>query len=131
MLRFLDVLLTLVHLFIIGFNLLGWIWWRTRRLHLVFVGVTAFCWLVLGAWYGLGYCPVTDWQWRVKARLGERHLPGSFITYYAQKLSGRTFNPAMVDTVVAVTFFLAIALSVYVNFFLKRSGGNKARARSM
>ena len=31
----------------------------------------------LGAVYGWGYCPCTDWHWDVKRRLGETGLPRS------------------------------------------------------
>lgn len=121
MLQFLDILLTFVHLAIIGFNLTGWIWPRTRRAHLLAVAATAASWLILGIWYGLGYCPVTDWQWRVKEQLGEQHLPPSFITYYAEKLSGRQFSDSLVNMITAGAFAAAAILSVYFNFFRKRT----------
>jgi hypothetical protein len=120
LLRFLDVLLTIAHLLIIGFNLSGWIWRSTRRAHLVAVALTAASWLILGIWYGPGYCPVTDWQWRVKEELGETGLPASFITYYAEKLSGRDFSDSFVNTVTAAVFAAVAILSLYVNFFRKK-----------
>jgi hypothetical protein len=80
-LRLADISLTVLHLVVIGFNLFGWIWPRTRRAHLIVVAATAFCWLVPGIRFGIGYCPITDWQWQVKAKLGEHHLPPSFITW--------------------------------------------------
>ena len=128
MLRFLDVLLTLVHLAIVGFNLLGWIWPATRRAHFVLVMVTAASWFLLGLWFGLGYCPVTDWQWQVKERLGERNLPASFITYMANKLTGRDFSPSLVDTVTMACFAAAVLLSFYVNFFKKNRRRNRQQA---
>lgn len=120
MLRFLDILLTIVHLAIVGFNLLGWIWPRTRKAHFVLVVLTAFSWLVLGIWFGMGYCPFTDWQWQVKQKLGETNLPNSFITYYADKITGRKIDPSFIDTATAVCFATAAVLSVYFNFFRKR-----------
>jgi hypothetical protein len=121
MLRLLDALLTLLHLIIIGFNLTGWIWSRTRRLHLIVAGLTASSWFVLGIWYGMGYCPITDWQWRVKERLGERNLPASFITYYADKISGRHFSDQVINMVTVSLFAIAVAGSLYFNFFKKRA----------
>ncbi|MBS1525637.1 MAG: DUF2784 domain-containing protein [Bacteroidetes bacterium] len=116
-LRLADILLTLLHLAIISFNLFGWIWKRTRRLHLVCVLLTAACWFILGIWYGWGYCPVTDLEWHIKEKLGEHNLPDSFIKYFADKISGTSVSTSLVDTVTAVAFFTAAALSVYVNFF--------------
>jgi hypothetical protein len=118
-LRVADFLFTTVHLVIIGFNLTGWLWERTRKLHFCCILLTAVCWLLLGIWYGIGYCPITDWQWQVKAKLGEKNLPGSFIKYFVDRLTGSEAPAAFVDALTAVGFVLAAALSVYVNFFSK------------
>jgi hypothetical protein len=121
MLHFLDIMYTLLHLLIIGFNLFGWIFLRTRKLHFIFVLVTAASWFILGIWFGIGYCPVTDWQWRVKEQLGERNLPDSFITYYANKISGRSFSDSFVGIITMIVFILVVLLSVYVNFIYPKA----------
>jgi hypothetical protein len=115
----LDYLFTLLHLIIIGFNLLGWIWRSTRKLHLIFVLLTAASWLLLGIWYGIGYCPITDWQWQIKERLGETNLPNSFIKYFVDKLTRSDISSDLIDAVTAIFFAIAAALSVYLNFFKK------------
>lgn len=120
MLRFLDVLLTLVHLAIVAFNLFGWIPRATRKAHLVSIVLTAASWFLLGIWFGMGYCPFTDWQWQVKERLGERNLPPNFIEYYAEKLTGRDYDPSFINMLITVCFALAAGLSLYVNFVLPR-----------
>lgn len=120
-LRILDIFFTLIHLIIIGFNLLGWIWPKTRRAHLIVVAATAFCWVILGIWYGWGFCPVTEWQWQIKTRLGEHHLPDSFIKYYADKISGKDINSSLIDLVTAISFGLAALLSIYFNFFNRQT----------
>src|SRR5687768_18439227 len=120
MLQLLDILLTLVHLILIGFNLLGWIWAKTRKLHLICILLTAFSWLVLGIWFGMGYCPVTDWQWQVKRKLGETDLPASFIKYFADKITGMDFSASLVNTVTVVVFAVAAVLSIYFNFVRRK-----------
>ncbi len=120
-LRILDVLFTLLHLIIIGFNLFGWIWKPTRKAHFVCILITATCWFVLGYWFGIGYCPITDWQWQIKEKLGEQNLPNSFIKYYADKITGKSINVSFIDAFTAICFFLAALLSVYVNFFKTKS----------
>ena len=119
-LRILDLLLTLLHFVIIGFNLLGWIWKRTRRLQLIVVCATAACWFVLGIWFGIGYCPITDWDWQIKQKLGEHNLPDSFIKYYADMIVGHSVNASLIDTLTAAGFFMAALLAVYFNFIQKR-----------
>src|SRR5215510_14099278 len=124
MLKLADIFFTFLHLAIIVFNLFAWIWKKTRRAHLIVAGITLICWFVLGIWYGWGYCPVTDWQWRVKEKLGETNLPNSFVKYFADKITGKDLPPALIDNITLYSFLLAIAFSVYFNFF--RKSKNKA-----
>ena len=119
MLQILDIFFTLLHLVIIVFNLIGWVWAKTRRFHFYCIVLTAISWFILGIWYGWGYCPITDWQWQIKERLGEHNLPNSFIKYFADQVSGKNIDAHLVDTLTVVFFFLAAGLSVYVNFLKK------------
>lgn len=117
-----DLLFTLFHLLIIGFNLFGWIWQSSRKLHFIVLVITAGSWLILGIWYGLGYCPLTDWHWQIKEHLGEINLPNSFIKYYADKLTGKDISDSFIDMITGISFAIAAVLSVYLIFFYKRSG---------
>src|SRR5690606_37954630 len=118
-----DFLFTLLHLAIIGFNLLGWIWRRTRKLHFIVVLLTAGSWFILGIWFGLGYCPITDWQWQLKERMGETNLPNSFIKYYVDNLIGLDSSSDFIDAITAIGFAFAAVLSVYFNFIRKNKIG--------
>ncbi|MCC7401812.1 MAG: DUF2784 domain-containing protein [Chitinophagaceae bacterium] len=120
MLKLLDIFLTITHLSLITFNLFAWLWHITRKAHLIVAAVTLASWFILGIWYGWGYCPITDWEWNVKEKLGETNLPNSFIKYFADKITGRDFSPSFIDQATLLTFLAAIAASVYVNFFRKR-----------
>jgi hypothetical protein len=115
--KFLDILLTVIHLAILFFNLFGWIWPSLRRLHLIVVLTTAFCWLILGMWYGIGYCPVTDWQWKVKERLGQSNLPSSFVTYCLYGIGFKSIPVNLINILTAVLFSIAGAIALYFNFF--------------
>lgn len=99
MLSILDILFTVLHVALMLFNLTGWIWKKTRRLHLVVLLATAASWGLLGIWYGWGYCPLTDWHWDVKAQLGEGNLPNSFVKYLADKLFSADFPSKIIDRI--------------------------------
>lgn len=120
MLQLLDLSLTLLHLLIIGFNLLGWVWSAARKWHLISIIITACSWLLLGIWFGLGYCPITDWQWDVKSRLGEVNLPDSFIEYLLNNMLKMSVATSLIDALTAVGFALAAALSIYLNLADKK-----------
>jgi hypothetical protein len=115
MLQLEDILFTLLHLIIIVFNLFGWILPTTRKANLICLLTTGASWFILGIWYGLGYCPITDWQWRIKEKLGETNLPNSFVKYYADKISGADISAHTIDIITAVSFFTALIISIYVN----------------
>ena len=120
-LQLLDYFYTIIHLLIIGANLFAWIWPKTRKIHLYIVSITLFCWLVLGIWYGIGYCPITDWQWQVKEKLGETNLPNSFVKYYLDKLLGKNIPDTTVDIITLGSFAIAICCSIKLNFFRKKT----------
>ncbi|MGB4401121.1 MAG: DUF2784 domain-containing protein [Daejeonella sp.] len=124
-LHFLDFVLTLLHLLIIGFNLFGWIWRSTRKAHFYLVIATIFSWVGLGYWFGFGYCPLTDWQWQIKAKLGERNLPNSLIKYFADKLTGMDISDNLIDTVTAVSFGLVVIVS-FTLYVLRYTSGRRS-----
>ena len=116
MYTFLDHFFSLFHATLVIFNLSGWAWQKTRRIHLVTISLTILSWFGLGMFYGWGYCPCTDWHWQVKRQLGETDLPNSYIKYYADKLTGVTWDPLLVSVVVVFLGLLAFALSCWLNW---------------
>ena len=112
----LDILFVVLHSILTLFNLTGWIWEKTRRIHLITIGLTILSWFVLGIFYGWGYCPCTEWHWQVKYKLGETGLPYSYVKYYVDKLTGYSCDPLMVDATVVVLGLLAFALSCWFNW---------------
>ena len=116
MYAFLDLLFAVFHGGLVLFSVTGWAWRRTRRMHLVTIGLTILSWFGLGAFYGWGYCPSTDWHWRIKGELGETNLPYSYVKYYVDKLTGLSCDPLVVDVVVLITCLLAFALSCGFNW---------------
>jgi len=112
----LDYFFCLFHVSLVLFNLTGWAWKKTRRIHLITTGLTMMSWFGLGICYGWGYCPCTDWHWKIKHKLGEINLPNSYIKYYIDKLTGLKWDPLTVDAVVLILGLLAFALSCWFNW---------------
>jgi hypothetical protein len=110
----LDIFFHALHLFVILFNLLGWVHPRTRFAHRWLVGLTAFFWLVVGPLYGaLGYCPLTGWHWDVKTARGEGSLPASYIDYLLQR-AGIYAPPQNIDITVGAVFFIVCVVTIYL-----------------
>lgn len=116
MLHALDLFLFAAHCIVIGFNLTGWIWKRTRRWHLALVGLTVFSWLVMGFWYGLGYCFLTDWHWQIKRELGETNLPHSFLIYLFNDVMGLGLETDFINNGAGISLATVILLSMVLNF---------------
>jgi hypothetical protein len=112
---FLDYFFLIFHSGITIFNLLGWIWKKTRRANLITLILTGLSWFVLGIFYGIGYCPLTDWHWQVLGKLGKHDLPYSYIKYLIYRLTSLEANPAMVEYVTVIGFFVALIMSVVLN----------------
>jgi uncharacterized protein DUF2784 len=124
----LDWVLTLVHTLVVLGNLLLWIPRRTLRLHLVLVLCTTASWLGLGAFYGVGYCFLTDWHWRIKHARGETGLPGSFIEYGLEWLARSDLDPAWIKQVTIWAFVGAATLSIALNLLAERRKRRASRA---
>lgn len=113
---FLDHFFVVFHSGLVLFNLAGWLWRKTRRLHLLVISLTLASWFGLGALYGWGYCPCTDWHWQVKTSLGETDLPHSYIKYYLDYLTGGNWDPWRVDVLTLVSALSAFLLSWWLNW---------------
>ena len=95
--KFLDIFFTVFHTLLVLFILFAWIWRRTRKVHLVIVLLTAGSWILLGFFYGFGYCPFTDWHFRVLEQLGYTNLPSSYISFLVIRITGFRPNQVLVD----------------------------------
>ncbi|SMO58328.1 Protein of Unknown function [Gracilimonas mengyeensis] len=115
MYQFLDYFFVVFHFSLILFNLTGWIFHKTRRLHLYVITATIFSWVGLGIFYGWGYCPCTDWHWQIKYQLGETGLPASYIKYYLDAVTGISWDAFTVDVLTASLGIAAFLLSVWIN----------------
>ncbi len=109
----LDWLLLGLHLFVIAIN--AWGWWprRTRRLQRWTLLLTAFSWLGCGAFYGWGYCFLTDWHWDIKRARGETELPHSFLQYILQHYLDVYLPNSWVDGVAAGVLTIAVFITLY------------------
>ena len=112
----LNIFFIVFHSCLIIFILFGWIWRITRRANLIALLLTAFSWIVLGIWYGIGYCPCTDWHWHIRRQLGHFDMPYSYIKFLIDTFTGLDANARLVDIMTAALFSLALICSVLVNF---------------
>ena len=114
-LRLTDGFLHMLHLTIILFCMVGWLFQSVRIVHLIVVIGIACSWCILGWFRGYGYCLITDLQWRVKKRLGEPPGPDSFVKYQLDRITGMDVNPKSVEALIQASFYLSALASIYVN----------------
>jgi hypothetical protein len=92
------------------FNMLGWAWRRTRPLHLLTMGLTAFSWFVLGIWHGWGFCVCTQWHWEVRQRLGYVDPERSYVALLVRSVTGIHVNETLSEAVTGIVFVVAALL---------------------
>ena len=110
-----DYALIVFHTALVLFNCTGWIWHRTRKLHLITMAATAISWLLLGLWFGRGYCVFTDLHWRVRTALGQHVTEDTYVQYLVAKLTGWTPSAQLATNVAGIVFVLAQVLSIVLN----------------
>lgn len=115
MLKILDLFFIIFHTALIFFNLFAWIFKKTRKLNLITLLLTGASWFILGVFCGPGYCPLTDWHFSILEKLGHSNLPDSYIKYLADRITGLDLNPSTVELTTLISFFTALALSVFMN----------------
>ncbi|MFH0866829.1 MAG: DUF2784 domain-containing protein [Bacteroidota bacterium] len=111
----LDYFFLTFHTGITIFNLFGWIWRKTRKANLITLLLTGLSWFVLGLFYGIGYCPLTEWHWQVLEKLGKHDLPYSYIKYLIYRLTSLDANATLVEYATVIGFFIALVMSVILN----------------
>ena len=115
MYAFLDKFFFVFHSTLIVFNLLGWIWKKTRLANLIVILLTFLSWFILGIWYGFGYCPLTDWHWLVRKKMGYYDLPSTYTKFLIDSLTGWDVNPELVKILTVLLLALALFASVWTN----------------
>ncbi len=115
MFAFLNIFFFVFHSTLIIFNLFGWIWKKTRLANLIVILLTAFSWTILGIWYGFGFCPCTEWHWKVRIKLGYFDMPSSYTKFLIDSLTGLEVNETSVDTLAVTLLALALVASVVTN----------------
>lgn len=112
MLTFMDIFFVVFHTGFTAFVFAGWTIPKFRKAHRIAVLLTAFSWFGLGLFTTIGYCPLTDWHWRVLRALGKRNLPRSYIQYLVERLLGIDVSPVTVDWAVGIIFAIAAAMAL-------------------
>jgi hypothetical protein len=112
----LDIFFIIFHSSLIIVNIFGWIWKKTRILNLITLLVTGASWSLLGWIVGVpGYCPLTDWHFRILEKLGEIDLPVSYIKYLIDRIFGTDVDPILVDRMTLWLFITVLLLSLFLN----------------
>lgn len=109
---FLNIFFFIFHTVFTLFNIVGWIFPRTRKLHLITMLLTAFSWFVLGIWYGWGYCACTDWHWQAREAMGIHDRSDSYIHFLIVKTTGWNPDEQLVQTATLWIFLACFILSI-------------------
>ena len=115
-LKVLDIFFNIFHILLIFFNLFGWIYKPFRKLNFITVSLTIFSWFILGIFFGIGYCPLTDWHYQIKAALGETNLPPLYIKYLLDSFTPFDFKEKTVEVLTFIGLLFSAVGSLISNF---------------
>ncbi|WPB58476.1 DUF2784 family protein [Xylophilus sp. GOD-11R] len=111
----LNGLLHAIHLGVIAFAVWGWVSPALRPAHLALMLLILGSWFVLGRWWGIGYCPLSDWHSKLKAAAGGGRPAGSYIHQVLTTLLRRTVDATAVDRLTLYGTLALTALSIALN----------------
>jgi hypothetical protein len=114
-LKIIDVFFIGFHTILILFNVFGWLVPRWRLANFISLLLTAFSWVILGIWFGWGYCICTDWHWQIREMLGYQNTSSSYIHFLILELTSIDIPARLVDTFTAIVFVTAFLISIYLN----------------
>jgi len=106
-----DLFFFVFHISLILFNLFGWLVRPWRKWNLLTLALTAFSWMVLGAFYGFGYCFLTDWHWAIREELGYANPYNSYIHFLISTAFSINVSEQLVDLLTGTLFFVALIMS--------------------
>jgi hypothetical protein len=122
MLALMNVVFLVGHTLLILFNLSGWAFRRTRKLHLLCLIATLFSWIVMGAWYGFGYCLCTDWHFQIRRAMGLQDNVSSYLQLISRLFFGVELTRWTSDVLaVAGLLFALVATAVIWSIDLRRT----------
>lgn len=114
MLQTLNILFFVLHTAVLIFNLTGWIFPRTRALHLFCLAATLFSWFVMGAAKGMGYCFCTDWHFQIRRELGLHDGVHSYLQLVAKVFFGAEMDKLTSDLTAAGGLLFALIATLIV-----------------
>jgi len=113
--QFLNIFFFIIHTALTLFNIVGWAFPKTRKLHLITTLLLRFSCFVFGICYGWGYFACTDLHWQVRETLGYNDRSDSYIHFLLLHITGKDFSKQFVNTGTLIVFLLTAILSVWLN----------------
>jgi hypothetical protein len=114
-LHLLDWFFVVFHTLLMMFNVFGWLSEKLRKWNLLTLLLTAFSWFILGLFFGMGYCILTDWHWDVLRKLSAHPVENSYVQYLFRRLLHIRVSAQFADILTAALFFVSLGMSVVLN----------------
>ncbi len=111
----LDIFFLIFHSGLIVFNLFGWIWKPTRKANLITLLLTGLSWVGLGLFFGIGYCPLTDWHWDILYVLDKPPQTPSYVAYLFNRILNIKMDSHDADLLTTWSYLVALTISISVN----------------
>jgi len=105
----------LLHIAVIIFVIVGWIFTPLRLFHLIFILLMLASWFLLGHWLGAGYCPLTDWHWKIKSVFNQHQPSTPYISFLLQSIFKNKLSTVTVNKAVLISTMSLLLISLIAN----------------
>ncbi len=114
----LDVFFNILHIIIILINCFGWAFKKTLMLNLILLLTTMLSWTILGVFFGLGFCFLTNLHFALLGELKPTNIPFSYLDYLLIENFNLKVSSQTISLLSILVVFGSLGISIKKNFCL-------------
>ena len=111
-----DSFFNLLHVFVVLVNCFGWAYKGTLKLNLAFLVITISSWCLLGIFYGIGFCFLTELHSIALNSIVYTKIPFSYLDYLLIERIGIKIDSTSISLISISAIFLSLTISIKKNF---------------
>ncbi len=113
----LDVFFNFIHIIIILINCFGWAFKETLKLNIILLLITMLSWTILGIFFGLGFCFLTNLHFSLLGELKSTNIPFSYLDYLLIENFNLKVSSQTISLLSIVVVFSSLTISIKKNLY--------------
>ena len=113
----LDIFFNFIHLLIIFINCFGWAWEKTLKLNIFLLLATIVSWSILGIFFGLGFCFLTNIHFIFLNSIETTAIPFSYLDHLLIDSLDLKISSKIISLFSILVIFASLGVSIKKNFY--------------